>query len=135
MSRRRLLSSFVAALVVTATATAGAAVTLPLSSRLEQSTKVYKPGDGVTLPEVVKEAKPVYTPGAMQRRVQGSVFMTAVILENGTVGDVTISKSLDEELDQEAIKAMKQWEFKPGTREGKAVAVQVEVEMTFTLKK
>lgn len=135
MSRRHLLSSFVAALVVTATATAGAAVTLPLSSRLEQYTKVYKPGDGVTLPEVVKEAKPVYTPGAMQRRVQGSVFMAVVVLENGTVGDVTISKSLDEELDQEAVKAMKQWEFKPGTREGKPVAVQVEVEMTFTLKK
>ena len=135
MSRRRLLSSLVAALLVSATATAAAAVTFPFSASQEKYTKVYKPGDGVTLPEVVKEAKPVYTPGAMQRRVQGSVFMAVVVLENGTVGDVTISKSLDEELDQEAIKAMKQWEFKPGTREGKPAAVQVEVEMTFTLKK
>ena len=135
MSRRRLLSSLVAALLVSATATAAAAVTFPFSASQEKYTKVYKPGDGVTLPEVVKEAKPVYTPGAMQRRVQGSVFMAVVVLENGTVGDVTISTALDEELDQEAIKAMKQWEFKPGTREGKPVAVQVEVEMTFTLKK
>ena len=29
---------------------------------------------------------------------------------------------------------MKQWEFKPGMKDGKAVAVRVHVEMTFTLK-
>jgi hypothetical protein len=29
---------------------------------------------------------------------------------------------------------MKQWEFKPGTKDGKAVPVEVAVEMTFTLK-
>lgn len=135
MSRRRLLSSLAAALVVTATATAGAAVTLPLSSRFEQYTKVYKPGDGVTLPTVVKEVKPVYTPGAMQRRVQGTVWLDVVVLESGKVGDVTVTKALDEELDQEAVKAAKQWEFKPGTYEGKPVAVQVVLELTFTLKK
>jgi TonB family protein len=135
MSRRRLLSSLVAALVVTATATAAAAVTFPLSSKLEQYTKVFKPGNGVTLPEVVKEVKPVYTPDAMQRRVQGSVWLDVVVLDTGKVGDVTVTKALDEDLDQEAIKAAKQWEFKPGTYEGKPVAVQVVIELTFTLKK
>jgi hypothetical protein len=29
---------------------------------------------------------------------------------------------------------MKQWRFKPGTKDNKPVDVQVEVEMTFTLK-
>ena len=135
MPGHRLFASLVVALVVCTTATGLAAITFPLSSGLGQSRKVYKPGDGVTLPEVVKETKPAYTPGAMQRRVQGSVFMDVVMLENGTVGDVTVTKSLDEELDAQAVKAAKQWEFKPGSREGKPVAVQVVLEMTFTLKK
>ena len=29
---------------------------------------------------------------------------------------------------------MKQWEFKPGTKDGKSVAVRVSIEMAFTLK-
>jgi hypothetical protein len=29
---------------------------------------------------------------------------------------------------------MKQWEFKPGTKDGKPVGVRVEVKMKFTLK-
>jgi TonB family protein len=47
---------------------------------------------------------------------------------------VSIKRSLDEELDQEAIKATKQWKFKPGTKDGEAVNVQVFIELTFTLR-
>lgn len=61
----------------------------------------------------------------------------AVVLPNGTVGDVTVVKSLDDEhgLDEQAIRATRQWQFKPGTKDGKPVAVEVTIEMTFTLKK
>ena len=70
--------------------------------------------------------------GACQDRRNGR---RAVIAIHGV--DVQISKSLDAEygLDQQAIKAAKQWKFKPGTREGTPVAVEVTIEMTFTLKK
>jgi TonB family protein len=37
-------------------------------------------------------------------------------------------------LDQEAIKAAKQWRFRPGTRFGEPVAVLVTIELTFTLR-
>ena len=58
------------------------------------------------------------------------------MLENGVVGDVEIVESLDKVygLDDQAIKAIRQWTFEPGTKDGKPVAVRVEVEMTFTLK-
>ena len=74
---------------------------------------------------------------AMQQKIQGSVFMQVVVLETGGVGDVQVTKSLDAKygLDQEAIKAVKQWKFKPGMRADKPVAVEVAIEMTFTLKK
>ncbi len=45
-----------------------------------------------------------------------------------------IDKALHPELDKQAIAALEQWEFKPGTREGKPVPVRVTIEMTFTLK-
>ena len=96
--------------------------------------QVYDAGNGVTFPVLVKEVKPIYTPGAKARKIQGSVLLKSVVLADGTVGEVAVVKSLDSELDQQAIAAMKQWEFKPATREGKAVTVRISCELTFTLK-
>ena len=95
-----------------------------------------KPGKDVKQPVLIKEVKPNYTEGAMRRRVEGVVEMSVVVLRDGTVGDdVRITKSLDEELDQQAIIAVKQWRFRPGTKDGEPVNVRVNVEMAFTLKK
>jgi TonB family protein len=135
MSRHRTIVSGVVAFVLSGSAVMAAVTAFPITTPA-QSTTVHKAGNGITLPEVVREVKPVYTPEAMQAKIQGSVFMQAVVLPSGDVGDVRISRSLDAEygLDQEAIKAMKQWEFKPGTKDGAPVAVEVTVQMTFTLK-
>jgi periplasmic protein TonB len=96
--------------------------------------QVYSIGQGVQSPRLIKEVKPNYTGAAMRRKVQGVVELTAVILKDGTVGDTTVKRSLDEDLDQEAIKAAKQWKFKPGTKDGEPVNVQVFIELTFTLR-
>jgi periplasmic protein TonB len=62
--------------------------------------------------------------------------VTAVVLSDGTVGDVKVARSLDTKygLDQQALDAAKQWVFKPGTKDGEPVAVQVSLELTFALK-
>jgi TonB family protein len=84
----------------------------------------------------VKETKPGYTPEAMHARIEGIVKLEAVVLANGTVGDVKLTQSLDKEfgLDDRAIATVKKWEFEPGTKDGKAVPVRVEIEMSFRLK-
>lgn len=122
-------------------ATAGdeASQTLPTSSlqpATQDSPKVYGPADGVKMPKVVHEVKPQYTHEAMEAGIQGNLTLEAVVLEDGGVGEVEVVRSLDpvHGLDNEAVKAMKQWRFDPGTKGGKAVAVKVEVEMTFKLK-
>jgi protein TonB len=73
----------------------------------------------------------------MQAKIEGSIFMSVVVLSSGRVGDVTVIKSLDQEhgLDQQAVNAARQWTFKPGTKDGQAVNVEVTLEMTFTLRK
>jgi TonB family protein len=72
----------------------------------------------------------------MQNRIEGKVGLDVVVLSDGKVGDVTVVQSLDKiyGLDDNAVKAMKQWEFKPGMKDGKAVAVRIHVDMAFTLK-
>jgi len=101
-----------------------------------QSRQVYKPGNGITLPVVVREVRPDYTAEAKASRIQGAVWLEVVVQDDGKVGEVRVTQSLDDEhgLDKAAVAAAKQWEFKPGTKDGKPVAVAVTIQLTFTLK-
>ena len=112
-----------------------AAIVLVSTSFAAQAA-VYKPGqDGVRSPVLVREVKPQYTAEAKARGVQGTVEVVAVVKTDGTVADdVRVTKSLDEQLDQQAIIAVRQWQFRPGTKDGTPVDVEVNVELTFTLK-
>jgi TonB family protein len=100
----------------------------------KEAAPVYKPGAGVSAPIAVKQVKPQYTAEARAARVAGIVVLECVVEATGSVGDVRVTRSLDAGLDQEAIKAVKQWRFEPGTKDGKPVPVQVTLEMTFTLR-
>jgi len=96
----------------------------------------YRPGNGVTLPVVVREVKPQYTSDAMRAKVQGTVLLECVVRPDGSVGDVKVMRSLDSTfgLDLEAMKAARNWRFRPGTRLGEPVSVLVTIELTFTLR-
>ncbi len=96
----------------------------------------YRPGSGVSFPTLIRQEQPKYTSEAMRAKVQGSVELEAVILPNGTVGEVRIMKSLDKVfgLDQEAIVAARKWLFRPGIGpDGKPVATIVTLILEFRL--
>lgn len=97
---------------------------------------VYQPGNGVTLPRIIREVKPAYTSDAMRAKIQGAVLLQCTVRPDGSVSDVTVLRSLDPTfgLDQEAMKAARQWRFAPGTRMGQPVSVQITIELTFTLR-
>jgi periplasmic protein TonB len=101
-----------------------------------QERQAYKMGqDGVKSPVLIKEVKPQYTDSAKARGVQGTVEVAAVVKTDGTVdNDVRVTRSLDADLDEQAIIATRQWRFRPGTKDGKAVDVEVNIELTFTLR-
>ena len=108
----------------------------------------FQPGSGINNPVLVREVKPNYTGEAMRAKLQGIVEMEAVVLPDGTVDpkSIRITRSLDANLglDQQAVIAVKQWRFRPGTcarRDGcggyafnQPVPVTVSVELTFTLR-
>jgi protein TonB len=88
------------------------------------------------LPSVIKEVRPNYTEKAKQAHIEGTVLLDCVVASNGIPRDIMVTRSLDAVLglDQAAIEALEQWRFNPGTKDGKAVDVQVDIEMTFTLR-
>jgi TonB family protein len=87
-------------------------------------------------PKPVKIVKATYTPEARAAKIQGTVVVEAVVLADGTVGTVKVSRSLDTKfgLDTQALTATKQWTFTPGTLDGKPVAVVVSIEQVFFLR-
>jgi len=111
-------------------------IALALSAGLAAQDGVYRPGNGVTLPKAVKQVQPKYTQEALDAHIEGTVGVTIVVKDDGKVGEATVLRSLDPTygLDKQAVAAAKQWEFTPGTKDGKAVAVRVTLEMSFTLK-
>ncbi len=96
----------------------------------------YRPGSGIETPRIVREVKPQYTADAMRAKIQGVVELEAVVLPDGTVGTIQVTRSLDRTfgLDQKAIEAVKQWRFIAGRRLGEPVPVLVTIELTFTLR-
>jgi TonB family protein len=137
MTRRSLVIRMAVAASVTVAIAFATAAYVPISTTLHATTdQVYKPGSGTTLPRVVREVMPQYTAGALRARIQGTVWLSVVVLKTGGVGDVAVTGSLDAEhgLDQAAIEAVRQWQFDPGRRDGEPVAVEVTIEVTYTLK-
>jgi TonB family protein len=108
----------------------------PASPTTTPSSPVYRESQGVTSPVLVHEAKPNYTAAALRARIQGTVLVECVVMPDGSVGDVSVLRSLDPQfgLDEEAMKTVKQWRFRPGMKDGAPVPVLVLVELSFTLK-
>jgi len=95
-----------------------------------------RPGNGVSDPILVREVKPAFTSEAMRARVQGSVLVECIVNVDGSVSNARVVRSLDTAfgLDQEALKAARQWRFRPGMFHGEPVPVQITIELIFTLR-
>ena len=76
-----------------------------------------------------------YPEKAKNNKVEGRVYITFVIEKDGTVSDAKVLRSVNEELDAEALRvinAMPKW--KPGTQRGVPVRVQYNIPITFKLQ-
>jgi periplasmic protein TonB len=79
-------------------------------------TGAVRPGGGISTPVLLRLVQPKYTGQAMRAKIQGIVELEAVVLPNGSIGDIRMVRSLDRlsGLDDEAIKAAREWLFAPG---------------------
>lgn len=73
-----------------------------------------------------------YPQEAMKNGLEGRVIVQFVVTKNGTIGEVKIIRSVDPELDKEAIRLCKSLpKFTPGRMNGKAVNVWYTLPITF----
>lgn len=98
-------------------------------AELKQTDNKTKP----TAPVATTAVDPGYTAEAMRDRVEGTVTLYAVIRPDGSVTDIKVLNSLDDRLDSSAIRALSRWRFRPGTKNGEAIALEAVVEIPFRL--
>ena len=94
----------------------------------------YRPGSGITPPQLLREVKPDYTEDARRRGIEGDVVLEIVVRSDGSVGDVKVRQGLGGGLDRRAVDAVRQWKFSPAKRYGTPVDVLVEVAVEFKLR-
>lgn len=93
----------------------------------------FRIGGGVSAPVLVYRVEPEYTEEARKAKYQGTVVLHAVVDADGTVRQVRVVRSLGLGLDEKALEAVKQWRFRAGQKDGRAVPVAASIEVTFRL--
>ena len=84
------------------------------------------------LPEVISKPAPEYPDLARSAGVDGVVQLQALVGKDGKVKDVRVMKGV-EMLNEAALKAVRNWVFKPALSNNKPVAVWVAVPVRFSL--
>ena len=90
---------------------------------------------GTTRPETVTNAAPRYTADARRARIQGDVEVEVVIGADGKPGEMRLRNSIDAlyGLDEEALKTVGRYQFKPATRDGQPIACVTTLIVTFRM--
>ena len=84
-------------------------------------------------PRVDAREEPEYTDDARIARHQGSVLLQITIDREGRPRRFRLLRSLGLGLDEKAVEAVRQWKFHPARKDGKRVAVEVNLEIFFRL--
>lgn len=101
--------------------------------RLFSEKEVAKIGHAVMPPRVVNSPDPDYTEAAKKIGLQGTVVLWLRVDENGDAKDIQVVSPLGMGLDDQAVRAVQGWKFKPATRDGMPVAVNIHIEVIFRL--
>ncbi|GEM_PF-182690 len=90
-------------------------------------------GGDVKAPTAISKPEPKYTEAARHAHITGVVVVEAVINRQGTVEEVHVLKGLPMGLSEEAVQAVKQWRFHPGTLNGQPVDVIFSLTVNFKM--
>ena len=75
-----------------------------------------------------------YPVRAVENNVQGKVYMSFIVEKNGDLTDIKVTRRLDNDLDEEAVRVLKNSpKWAPGLQNGKAVRVKYNIPINFTI--
>ena len=94
---------------------------------------VFRVGGGVSAPKAIYSPDPEYSEEARKVKHMGTVVLWLVVEKDGKPRDIRVARTLGLGLDEKAIEAVKTWRFEPAYKDGKPVAVSINVEVNFHL--
>jgi TonB family protein len=94
---------------------------------------LYHVGGGVLAPQVIYSVDPEFSDEARRAKYQGICVVELVVDAQGNPQRVRVIRLLGMGLDEKAVEAVRQYKFKPAQYQGKAVPVDISVEVNFRI--
>ena len=90
-------------------------------------------GSDIAAPLAIKKVDPKYPPTLVAENIEGEVVLYAVIRRDGSVDSIQLVKGIDEQLDENAMKAFAQWKFRPAEKQGEVIDLEAIVHIPFRI--
>lgn len=87
----------------------------------------------LSTPVPVSKVDPRYPPALRDARVEGDVVLYAIIRKDGSVDSVQVLRSVEPQLDRNAMDALLQWKFRPADRAGTPVDLEAVITIPFRI--
>jgi len=94
---------------------------------------IFHVGEGVSAPRPIFTPEPEFSEEARKAKYQGVVVLNIVVGTDGRVHNPRVVRSLGMGLDEKAMEGVKTWKFDPSKKDGRAVAVEMNIEVAFNL--
>lgn len=76
-----------------------------------------------------------YPKKALEKKIQGRAYVSFAVMKDGTIADVSVIRSVDQDLDAEAIRLVKSMpKWNPGKQKGEKVNVYFRLPIAFVIK-
>lgn len=86
-----------------------------------------------TSAQPIHSPRPRFPPRALQRGESGSILLQVQVDAQGNPAEVdVVQSSRSRDLDREAVRAVRQWRFRPATRDGAPIASKVLIPIDFS---
>lgn len=89
--------------------------------------------EGVRPPVVIHKVEAEYAEEARKAKYQGTTILRVDVDESGRAVNIHVVRSLGLGLDQKAIEALKQWQFRPAMQNGSAISMRMDIAFSFRL--
>lgn len=92
------------------------------------------PARGYEGPQLISRSPVNYPAEAARGKIDGVVSLSVTVAPDGSVHNPRILKGLGYGLDEEAIKSVLQWRYKPARKNGQPIESQVTISVGFTYR-
>jgi TonB family protein len=90
-------------------------------------------GSGLKPPSPLVRVPPVHPVELKRKFVSGSAVVECLVTEAGTVDDIKVISATQREFGEAAEEALRHWMFRPAERDGRPVALRINIPFDFTL--